>query len=108
MAHWGCAIRGCKRVFDDPESLLAHQMADHDLHECHICGEQVPAGFFAIQHVFDEHNRAAYVRHYDADADAIRWREHIKDTIEARADLSAIEDHLSSDAGDVIAVEAKD
>ena len=91
MSQWGCAIRGCRQVFEDLQSLLAHQLAEHDPHRCRVCGETVPAGFFAIRHAFENHTRAEYVRHYDADADDIRWRERIVDVVESRADLSKLE-----------------
>lgn len=107
MSHWGCAIGGCERVFEDVESLLAHQMVEHDSHECRVCGETVPSGFFAIQHVFDQHNRAEYVRHYDADADAIRWRENIKDAVEARVDLTSFDAHTVAEKN-AVRVEALD
>ncbi|MDR5656825.1 MAG: DUF7565 family protein [Halobacteriota archaeon] len=77
MSRWLCAIEGCMVGFEDVESLLAHQRDDHEGHTCEICGERVPAGFFAIRHAFEEHTRAEYVRHYDGDSDAIRWREQI-------------------------------
>lgn len=94
MSRWVCAVRGCMADFDEPEALVAHQVADHEYHQCRICDETVPAGFFALQHVFDEHTRAEYVRFYDGDSDAIRWRETIKDTIEGRVDLSALKNRI--------------
>ena len=97
MSHWVCAIRGCERQFEDAESLLAHQVDDHEYHECRVCGEIVPEGFFAIKHAFDEPSRADYVRHYDADSDAIRWRENIKDKIEGAMNLPAVEKRIFSD-----------
>jgi hypothetical protein len=85
MSRWVCAIEGCLGAFEDVETLLAHQKADHEAHTCQICGETVPAGFFAIDHAFEEHTRAEYVRHYDGDADAIRWRERILAAVEDAA-----------------------
>lgn len=105
MSHWVCALRGCMASFDDPESLIAHQVDDHEYHECQVCGEIVPEGLFAIQHAFDEHTRAEYVRFYDADSDAIRWRESIKDVIEGTVDVPALEKRIFSD-GNAAQVEA--
>jgi hypothetical protein len=93
------------RSFDGPEALIAHQVDDHEYHECQVCGEIVPAGFFAIQHAFDEHTRAEFVRHYDGDSDAVRWRERIKDTIEGSVDLATLETKLFRDS-EAVRVEA--
>ena len=101
MSHWVCAIRGCERSFEDAESLIAHQVDDHEYHECRVCGEIVPEGFFAIRHVFGEHTRAEFVRRYDGDSDAIRWRESIKDKIEGSVDVAALEKRIFSDGGTV-------
>jgi hypothetical protein len=81
MERWACAIEGCLSEFPDVESVLAHQRDDHADHTCRICGEELNAGFFAIRHAFEEHTRAEYVRHYDADADAIRWRERVASSV---------------------------
>ncbi len=105
MSDWLCAIRGCMATFEDAESLVAHQVDDHEHHECQVCGEIVPEGFFAIEHVFENHSRAEFVRHYEADADAIRWRESIKDTVEGTVDVSAMEKRIFSD-GDAVRAEA--
>ncbi|MFB6266683.1 MAG: hypothetical protein ABEI31_03410 [Halodesulfurarchaeum sp.] len=105
MSHWGCAIEGCRATFEDLESLIVHQVESHPYHECRICDAVVPSGFFAIQHVFDEHTRAEYVRFYDSDSDAIRWRESIKDKVEANVDLDSLRKRLV-DEQDVRAVEA--
>lgn len=82
MSRWVCAIEGCLSPYDDVESLLSHQRDDHEQHTCRVCGETVSAGFFAIKHAFEEHTRAEYVRHYEGDADAIRWREQILESVE--------------------------
>ncbi|MFW5965224.1 MAG: DUF7565 family protein [Halodesulfurarchaeum sp.] len=87
MADWLCAIEGCLSEFQDLRSLLAHQAEAHGAHECRVCGETVPAGYFAIRHAFEEHTRAEYVRHYDANADEIRWRERIKAEVDDRIDI---------------------
>ena len=105
MSDWLCAIRGCLTAFDDVESLIAHQVDDHEYHECRVCGEIVPEGFFALKHAFDNHTRAEYVRHYDGDSDAVRWRETIKDTVEGSVDLAALETQIYSDT-ESIPVEA--
>ena len=81
MSRWLCAIDGCLSDFEDVESVLSHQRDDHEGHECRICGEDVAAGFFAIKHALEEHTRAEYVRHYEGDADAIRWRERIVSSV---------------------------
>ncbi len=83
MSRWLCAIEGCLAGFEDVGSLLAHQRDEHEAHTCRVCDETVSAGFFAINHAFEEHTRAEYVRYYDADADAIRWREKIIDAVES-------------------------
>lgn len=105
MSDWVCAIRGCMAAFDDAESLIAHQVDDHEYHECQVCGEIVPEGFFALKHGLDEHTRAEYVRFYDADSDAIRWRESITEEIESAVDLAALEKQIFSD-GDSARAEA--
>lgn len=89
MAPLKCGIKDCGAAFDAPRAALAHQIADHEEHECRICGASVPAGFFAIAHAVDEHTRAEYVRRYDADADAIRRRERVKERIEEWFDEDA-------------------
>lgn len=86
MSRWVCAIEGCLAAFENVESVLAHQRDDHQGHTCRVCGEPVSAGFFAIKHAFEEHTRAEYVRHYDADSDDIRWREQITESVEESLD----------------------
>lgn len=97
MTPWECGVAGCGRDFEDLESALAHQVTDHERHECKVCGSVVPAGFFAIQHAFEQHTRAEYVRHYDADSDAIRERETIKDAIEEEVDVESLRERLDGD-----------
>jgi predicted nucleic acid-binding Zn-ribbon protein len=94
MSRWLCGIGGCEAAFDDPESAIVHQTADHQRHECKVCGTVVPDGYFAIRHAFEEHTRAEYVRAYDADADEVRERERIKERIEANADLEAVAERI--------------
>ncbi|MFB6124630.1 MAG: hypothetical protein ABEJ59_01560 [Halanaeroarchaeum sp.] len=106
MSSWACAISECEAAFDDLEALLAHQVSGHDPHECRVCGEVVPAGFFAIQHAFDEHSRADYVRHYDADSDAIRDREHLKAAVESAIDVGTLRRRLEAAGADGARAEA--
>ncbi|MEF8771329.1 DUF7565 family protein [Halodesulfurarchaeum sp.] len=86
MSRWLCAIEGCLADFEDVESVLAHQRDEHESHTCKVCNEPVPAGFFAIKHAFADHTRAEYVRHYEANSDAIRWRERITRSVESALD----------------------
>ena len=104
MAPWTCAIGDCSTAFDDLEALVAHQVTDHDPHRCRICDTAVPEGFFAIRHVVEEHTRAEYVRHYDADADDIRLRESIVDEVESVVDEETLRRRL--DAADGTRAEA--
>lgn len=90
MDAWGCAVRGCGRAFEVVDAALAHQVRDHEDHECRVCGTAVPAGFFAIRHALREHTRAEYVRHYGAGADEIRRRERVLETVEDHADPDAV------------------
>ncbi|MCG1004927.1 MULTISPECIES: hypothetical protein [Halobacterium] len=94
MASWECAIVGCGRTFQNIESLLTHQVTDHDTHTCEICGKTVPEGYFAISHVFSEHTRAEYVRFYDGDAAAVRRREQILEAITSTVDPTELERQL--------------
>lgn len=111
MKPWGCGIDGCGATFDGVEDLLTHQVTDHSPIECKVCGELVPDGFYAIRHVFGEHTRAKYVRHYDGDADAIRYRENLIEEVEDRVDPDDVRDHAESDdstSTDASAVSAGD
>jgi len=98
MTGWECGISGCGATYGDVESLLAHQVGDHERHECDICGTVVPEGFFAIRHVFDEHTRAQFVRAYDADSDDIRARENVKHRIEEEIDVASLRERLDLDS----------
>lgn len=91
---WACGIEGCDAVFEDVESLVVHQTNEHERHECKVCGTVVPDGYIAIQHAFDEHTRAEYVRAYGASAEEVREREAIQDRIEAEADLQEVVDRI--------------
>jgi len=97
MAGWECGIAGCAATYGDVTELLAHQVTEHERHECRVCGAVVPAGFFAIQHCFDEHTRADYVRTYDAGSDDIRVREDVKAAVEADVDIDSLRDRLGLD-----------
>lgn len=111
MTPWSCEIEGCGGSFDDVEALLAHQVADHPAIECAVCGEQIPDGFYAIRHVFTEHTRAKYVRHYDGDADAIRYRETLIEDVEAIVDPEDVRERLETEdalGSDTSAVSAGD
>jgi hypothetical protein len=101
MSRWECAIVDCGSAFESVEALLAHQVTDHDTHECEICGESVPEGYFAIKHGLNEHTRAEYVRFYDGDADAIKEREGIIDDVAAELDPEVLEDLLDDEPVDV-------
>jgi len=98
MAGWECGIAGCESAYADLTDLLAHQVSEHERHECRVCGTVVPDGFFAIQHCFDEHTRAEYVRTYDADSDDIRAREAVKEDVETEVDVAALRERLDLDA----------
>ncbi|WP_435126711.1 DUF7565 family protein [Halobaculum sp. D14] len=95
MSPWACGIDGCDAAFDAVEDAIVHQASAHDRHQCKVCGTEVPDGYFAIQHAFDEHTRAEFVRAYDADSDDVREREDVKDDIEAEADIDAVVDRLN-------------
>lgn len=106
MSRWECAIVGCGSTFERVEALLAHQVADHDPHECEVCGESVPEGYFAIKHGLNEHTRAEYVRFYDGDAAAIRERERVIEAVADALDPDVLADLLGDDTPD--AVDASD
>ncbi|WP_232701007.1 DUF7565 family protein [Halobacterium wangiae] len=100
MSGWECAITGCGSAFDTIEALLAHQVTDHASHDCEICGETVPEGYFAVKHGLEEHTRAEYVRYYDGDASAIREREAVLEDVAAALDVDLLEDLLSDETAD--------
>ncbi|TQQ83420.1 hypothetical protein EGH24_01090 [Halonotius terrestris] len=90
MAPWHCGIDDCGTETDAVEELIHHQTTEHAKHECQVCGTIVPDGYFAIRHAVEEHTRAEYVRAYDADSEAVRRREELKEKIEAEADLESV------------------
>lgn len=98
---WTCAVAGCGRRFDGPQALLKHQAMAHPSHTCKICERTVPAGFFAIKHVFDHHRRSEYVRAYDADPDDIRLRERTLQAVIEAVDIDRIEALLDDHSGKV-------
>ncbi|MXR20858.1 DUF7565 family protein [Halobacterium bonnevillei] len=102
MSRWECAIVDCGSAFESVEALLAHQVTDHETHECEICGDAVPEGYFAIKHGLNEHTRAEYVRFYDGDAAAIRERERVIDDVSDALDVDVLEDLLSDETADAI------
>jgi len=90
MGLWTCGIDGCDARFENVNEAIIHQTIEHDRIECAVCGTVVPEGYFAIRHAFEEHTRAEYVRAYDADSEAVRLREDVKDDIEKEADLQQV------------------
>lgn len=98
MTPWACGIEGCGEFFDTAEDLIRHQITDHASCECAVCGEQLPAGYVAIRHTFDEHTRADYVRAYDADSDDIRHREQVKELVERELDVDGLLDSLAAES----------
>lgn len=102
MTGWNCAIVDCGSAFETVEALLAHQVTEHDTHECEICSESVPEGYFAIKHGLDEHTRAEYVRAYDGDATAIRERESVLSDVAEALDASVLEDLLNDERADTL------
>jgi len=102
MPGWECAIVGCGSTFDSVEALLAHQVTDHETHECEVCGDTTPEGYFAIKHGLEEHTRAEYVRFYDGDAAAIREREEVLAAVADALDPAVLEDLLSDERADAL------
>lgn len=102
MSGWECAIVDCGSAFDSLEALLAHQVTEHETHECEICGETAPEGYFAIKHGLNEHTRAEYVRFYDGNADAIKEREQVLEDVAEELDPDVLEDLLSDETADVV------
>lgn len=96
---WACAIDGCAFSAESVEDLLVHQAESHERHTCPVCSTIVPDGYFAIRHVFSEHSRVDYLRHYDADADDVRRREAILETVESEADVETVVQQLEDEVG---------
>lgn len=97
MPGWECGIGTCGQTFADLESLLAHQVGDHEHIECSVCGTVVPDGYFAIHHAVEEHTRAEYARYYDADSDDIRLRETLKEDVEELVDVAELRERLEEE-----------
>lgn len=102
MTGWHCAIVDCGSTFQTVEGLLAHQVTEHDAHECEVCGEEVPEGYFAIKHGLGEHTRAEYVRAYDGDSAAIREREAVLSDVAEAVDGDVLDDLLSDERFDAL------
>lgn len=98
MSPWACMIDDCDAVFDAPEPAILHQTTEHERCRCGVCGAEVPDGYLAIRHAFEEHSRAEYVRAYGASAAEVRERETIKERIEAEADLELVMERLERGA----------
>ena len=98
MSQWRCAIGDCDQAFDDGESLVLHQAREHERHQCHVCNTITYDGYIAIRHAFDEHTRAEYVRAYEANSEAVRQREKIKDLVEQEVDLRTVFDELEKES----------
>lgn len=102
MPGWECAIVDCGSTFETIEALVAHQVSDHAAHDCKICGETVPEGYFAIKHGVEDHTRTDFVRHYDADSGAIREREQVLEDVADAIDPEVLEDLLSDERVDAL------
>ena len=98
MNQWRCGIESCTESFVNVKDLVIHQAIDHRKSECEVCGVEVPAGFFAIKHVFSEHNRADFVRAYDANSDDIRQREQIIELIDNQVDLDSLQKRINEES----------
>ena len=94
MCDWECGIAGCDQIFDIARDLVIHQVKSHDAQQCRVCGKTVPAGFFAIKHVVEQHSRQEYVVNYKADASEIYHREEIKEAVEAKVDIANLREDI--------------
>ncbi len=94
---WTCSIEDCGETFQDVTDAVVHQATDHERLACKVCGTIVPDGYLSIRHVLTEHSRAEYVRTYDADSAAIRYREAILEEVESTADMEQLAAELSSE-----------
>lgn len=103
MNRWRCGIKSCTESFVAVEDLIIHQATDHRKSECEVCGDPIPAGFLAIRHVFNEHNRAEFVRAYDADSDDIRQRENLIEAIENQTDVNALLNRIDKETDRTLA-----
>ena len=96
MGAWGCGIIDCGHSFETARALLIHQHDDHDESTCWICGDTVPAGYFAIKHAFTEHSRAEYVRAYRAEPAEIRKRDEILREVDRTVDIVQLSEEAPS------------
>lgn len=96
-AGWGCGISSCSFVGETVTDLITHQASDHPPHTCKVCQRDVPDGFIAIYHSFEEHGRAEYVRAYDATPEDVRQREQVKTMVERQIDVPALLEKVSSE-----------
>lgn len=96
-AGWECGIGSCSFVGDTVTDLITHQTHDHPPHTCRICQRDVPDGFIAIYHSFEEHSRAEYVKAYDATPDDVRQREQVKAMVERQIDVPALLEKLANE-----------
>lgn len=94
---WGCGIGACSYTGETVTDLITHQTRDHPPHTCKVCQRDLPDGFIAIYHTFEEHSRAEYVREYDASPDDVREREQIKTIIEKQIDVPALLQELNEE-----------
>lgn len=83
-------MQDCGQLYENPESVIRHQVTDHQQEPCQICGETYPAGYCSIRHAFTEHTRAEYLRSYEADSDDIRVRETLIDELDHHIELDAL------------------
>lgn len=93
---WGCGIGDCTYFGDTVEELVTHQAHDHPSHTCKVCNREIPDGFIAIYHAFEEHGRTEYVKAYDASSEEVRQREEVKAMIEEHIDVPSLLQDLKS------------
>lgn len=99
---WTCGVIDCGSEFATAEQLLRHQATSHPTETCQICGDPVPAGYFAIKHAFEAHRRSEYVRAYGAEPEDIRLRERSLETVTDAIDAETIDELLEDDSAMVV------
>tara|TARA_B110000014_G_scaffold222192_1_gene179213 strand:- start:348 stop:677 length:330 start_codon:yes stop_codon:yes gene_type:complete len=97
VAGWICGISKCESHFETIEEILRHQIKDHSHNSCRVCGEKIPDGIFAIQHVIGKHGRREYVLAYGATSNDIRYREYVKRLVESEIDIETTYELLMSE-----------
>lgn len=97
MPGWACGIDACSFTSETVEELITHQSRDHSYHTCKVCQRDLPDGFIAIYHALEEHNRAEYVKAYDASPDDVRQRERVVEEISRQIDVPAFLQRLDVD-----------